>query len=182
MVLFKYLTYLQFKRGILCAVSAPNDTLKKNKHNNKKEFIAFNNIFSHVVRVGFLLFFFFFPKIAILKIAGKVIMYWTLPCHFFSTSEFQSVLVYVFAEALKHSASSLFPFQSAVARITLAPFRPDACLGLIFHCSAQHLLTILPGRRSKVLSQKFYPPAHWHLSLQYLNTIRRMKADAYVSL
>lgn len=105
-----------------------------------------------------------------------------LPCHFFSTSEFHLVLVYVFAEASKRSASSLFPFQSVAVRITLAPFRPDACLGLILHCSVQHLLTILPGKRSKVLSQKFYPSAHWHLSLQYLNTIRKMKAYAYVSL
>lgn len=45
---------------------------KKIKLNNKKEFIAFNNIFSHVLRVGSL--FPFFPlKNAILKIAGKVI-------------------------------------------------------------------------------------------------------------
>lgn len=109
-------------------------------------------------------------------------MYWMLLCHFFTSSEFHLDLVYVFAEALKRSASSLFPFQAAVGRITLAPFCPDTCLGLVFHCSAKHLLTILPGKRSKALSQKFYPSAPWQLSLQYLNIIRRMKAYAYVSL
>lgn len=127
---------------------------------------------------GWVLSFDFFPKTAILKIAGKVMMYWTLPYHFFSTSEFQCGWVSIFAEALKHSASSLFPSQSAVVRVTLAPFCPDTCLGLIFHCSVQHLLSILSGKRSKVLSQTFYPSARWHLSLRDLNTISKLKPYA----
>lgn len=136
---------------------------------------------------SFFFFLFFSPKIAILKIAGKVTMYWTQPCHFFGTSEFQSDLVCVFAvfaEALKQSASCLSSFQQLGGQPSLHPpslpptLFPRAHFPFLCSVSAHHpAQEERQGLISEVWSISSLTPV-----TTVSNIIHKMKACADVSL
>lgn len=132
-------------------------------------------------------FLFFPPKIAILKIAEKVTTYWTQPCHFFSTSEPQSGLVYVFAffaEVFEQSASCLSSSQPAAGRAALHPpslpptFFPMAHFPSLCSASAHHpTQEERQGLISEVRSISSLTPV-----TTVSNIIHKMKACADISL